>query len=773
MGAINKVAVIGAGVMGAAIAAHVANAGVPVVLLDVVAKDNPNRNALAESALERMLKASPAPFMSIAAPKLVSTGNIDDHLELLKDCDWIIEAVIERLDIKQALYAKIDGVRKKDSVVSSNTSTIPLEELTKGASENFAQHFLITHFFNPPRYMRLLEVATGDKTSHQAVEAISHFADVRLGKTVVDCKDRPGFIGNRLGIYWLQTAVQEAFKNSLTVEEADAILGKPMGIPKTGVFGLLDLVGLDLMPHISASMGALLDKDDPFHHSNKPSPLIAKMISDGYTGRKGKGGFYRLNREKGKRKEAIDLTTGEYRDEQRPEISAITESGKSLVKLLSHDSKFGHYVWKVMSHTLAYAAALVGDVSDHPDAIDEAMRLGFNWKFGPFELIDQLGSGWLVERLAKDGITIPKFLSVVASRPIYRIENGVKQVLELNGAYHTIKRADGVLMLEDIKRVSQPILKNGSAALWDVGDGVACFEFISKMNSFDMDVLALIHESIQVVKDRFKALVIYNDSQLFSAGANLGLVTSAAKAGDWHEIENLIIDGQQAFMALKYAPFPVVAAPSGMALGGGCEIVLASDAVQAHSELNIGLVEVGVGLIPGWGGCKEMLHRWATLGGLPKGPMPAVMKAFDIISAATVSKSAADAKALLFMRPDDGITMNRDRLLADAKAKALSLVKDYKPPVPITFNLPGPSGRVTMDMAVQSYHKLGKATDYDLVVLGELAAVLSGGDTDVLMPLMQEDALALELKHFMNLVRDERSIQRIAHMLETGKPLRN
>ncbi len=773
MQTIKKVAVIGAGVMGAAIAAHVANAGVAVVLLDMVAKENSNRNALAEGALERMLKASPAPFMSNAAPKLVTTGNIEDHLELLKDCDWIIEAVIERLDIKQALYAKIDRVRSKDSIVSSNTSTIPLAELTTGASKNFAQHFLITHFFNPPRYMRLLEVATGEKTSHQVLEKISHFADVHLGKTIVRCKDRPGFIGNRLGIYWLQTAVQEAIGGGLTAEEADAILGKPMGIPKTGAFGLLDLVGLDLIPHISASMGALLDKDDPFHQSNKPLPLLTKMISDGYTGRKGKGGFYRLNREKAKRKEAIDLVTGEYRDEQKSEIPAITQAGKSLMKLLSHDSVHGNFAWRVMGQTLAYAAALVGEVSDHPDAIDEAMRLGFNWKFGPFELIDQLGSAWLVERLTKTGTAIPNFLTITKGRPIYRVESGLKQVLGQDGAYHTIKRSNGVLLLEDIKRSSEPILKNGSAALWDVGDGVVCLEFISKMNSFDKDIFALIHESITLVKDRFKALVIYNDSPLFSAGANLGLVTAAAQAGAWGEIENLVQLGQQAFMALKYAPFPVVAAPSGMALGGGCEIVLACDAIQAHAELNIGLVEVSVGLIPGWGGCKEMLYRWATLGGLPKGPMPAVMKAFEIISVASVSKSAADAKALFFMKPDDGITMNRSRLLADAKAKALALVKCYKPPVPMVFNLPGPSGCVTMDMAVQSFHKLGQATDYDVVVLGELAEVLSGGETDVLIPLTEDEVLALECRHFMKLVRNENSVNRIVHMLETGKPLRN
>ena len=426
-----------------------------------------------------------------------------------------------------------------------------------------------------------------------------------------------------------------------------------------------------------------------------------------------------------------------------------------------------------MGRTLAYAASLVGEVSDHADAIDEAMRLGFNWKFGPFELIDQLGTGWLVEQFPKSKITVPKILTIAAGRPIYRIENAKRQVLGLDGNYHDVKRADGVVMLEDIKRRSQPVLKNGSASLWDIGDGVACFEFTSKMNSLDQDTMALIGKTIKLVQKDFKALVIYNEGTHFSAGANLGLAAFAANIAAWGEIENLVAGGQQAYMALKYAPFPVVAAPSGMALGGGCEILLASDAVQAHAETYTGLVEVGVGLIPGWGGCKEMLHRWATLGKLPNGPMPAVIKAFEIISVATVAKSAAEAKEYLFMRPSDGITMNRYRLLADAKAKALSLVKDYKPPVPPTFNLPGPTGRVAMDMAVQGFHRAGKATDYDLVVLEELAEVLSGGDTDFIKTLTENDVLELERNRFMRLVHNNGSLDRITHMLETGKPLRN
>jgi len=770
---IKKVAVIGAGVMGASIAAHVANAGVQAVLLDIVPKDATNRNAIAEGAIERMLKTDPAPFMSKGAARLVTPGNTEDHLDLLKDCDWIIEAVLERLDVKQALYAKIDKVRKVDAIVSSNTSTIPLVELTKGMSESMAENFLITHFFNPPRYMRLLEVVTSPKTSKEALETVSRFADIKLGKSIVTCKDRPGFIGNRLGIYWMQVAVTEAIKQGITVEEADALLSKPIGVPKTGVFGLIDLVGLDLMPHINASMTALLPKDDPFHAANQPMPLVEKMIREGYTGRKGKGGFYRLNREKGKRKEAIDLTTGEYRDQQKPTIDAITDSGRSLSKLLSHDSKHGKYLWTVMSRTLAYAASLVGEVSDDPSAIDEAMRLGFNWKFGPFELIDQLGTEWLANTLSESGIAVPKLLEVARGRSLYKINDTGRHIIGLDGAYHDVLRPDGVLMLEDIKRGAQPILKNASAALWDIGDGVACFEFTSKMNSLDADTMDLIGKTIKAVKKDFKALVIYNEGTHFSAGANLGLAAFAANIAAWGEIERLVGGGQSAYKALKYAPFPVVAAPAGMALGGGCEILLASDAVQAHAETYTGLVEVGVGLIPGWGGCKEMLNRWKTLGNLPHGPMPAVIKAFEIISVATVSKSAAEAKDYLFLRPTDGITMNRYRLLADAKAKALSLVDGYKPPESPNFILPGPSGRLAMDMAVDGFARAGKATPYDKVVLAELAEVLSGGDTDVIKPLTEDNILELERTRFMQLVRNTGTLDRITTMLETGKPLRN
>lgn len=776
MADIAKVAVIGAGVMGAGIAAQVANSGTPVVLLDIVPRDlaeGGDRSAIARGAVARMLKTEPAAFMSKAAANLVTVGNVEDDLALLADCDWIVEAIIERLDLKQALYAKIDAVRKPGSVVSSNTSTIPLAQLTGGLSAAFAEDFCVTHFFNPPRYMRLLEIVKGEATRADAIATVARFADVKMGKSVVHCKDRPGFIANRLGVMWMQAAVVEAFDRKMEVEDVDQIIGRPFGIPKTGVFGLLDLVGLDLMPHVNASLAATLPAGDMFHALYRPAPLVEKMIADGYTGRKGKGGFYRINWEKGKRKETIDLVTGEYRVQKKADVEAVKVGAKSLAKLFDHDSEAGRYAFAVMGRTLAYAALLVGDAADEVEAFDESMRLGYNWKKGPFELIDDIGTAEFVRRLEAAGLPVAPILTAAAGRPFYRVVDGVRQVLGLDGTYRDLVRPDGVVMLADVKLTAKPVLKNGSAALWDIGDGVACFEFTSKMNSLDPDIIDLLQKSIAKVRRDFKAMVVYNEGSQFSVGANLGLAVFAANIAAWMEIDNLIASGQAAYAALKYAPFPVVGAPSGMALGGGCEILLHCDAVQAHAETYMGLVEVGVGLIPGWGGCKEMLARWASAPKMPKGPMPTIAKAFELISTATVAKSAAEAKEMLFLRPADGITMNRYRLLADAKAKALALVEGYRPPEPPTYRLPGPTAATAMGLAVDGFWRLGKATDYDRVVASALAKVLSGGDTDMLFELTEDQMLDLEREAFMGLVRNAGTLARIEHMLVTGKPLRN
>ena len=769
---VKKVCVIGAGTMGAGIAAQVANAGIPVLLLDIV-RDPDDRNAVAAGAVAKMLKTDPAPFMSKAAAKLVETGNIEDDLAKIADCDWIVEAIVERLDLKHGLYEKIEAHRRPDAAVSSNTSTIPLGQLIEGRSEGFRSHFLITHFFNPPRYMRLLEIVTGAESDTALVERIADFADRTLGKSVVRAKDTPGFIANRIGTFWIQAALNAAFDLGITVEQADAIAGKPMGVPKTGVFGLVDLVGIDLMPYLQKSLTSTLPADDPYQAIARPAPLIDRMIADGYTGRKGKGGFYRLNRDAGKRKEAIDLSTGDY----RPAIKAPSVSGAAgkgdLAALIALPGEAGAYAWAILGATLSYAASLVPEIADDIVGVDTAMKLGYNWKFGPFELIDKIGAAKLAERLAAEGRPVPALLTLAGDRSFYRVANGKRQYLGLDGDYHDVVRPEGVLLLEDIKLSSQPLIKNGSAALWDIGDGVVAFEFTGKMNALDGDVMALIGKAIPLVQEKYKALVVYNEGSNFSAGANLGLALFALNIAAWGEIEKLVAGGQEAYKALKYAPFPVVSAPSGMALGGGCEILLNSDAVQAHAESYIGLVECGVGLIPGWGGCGEMLDRWRQNPALPKGPMPSVAKVFETVSTATVAKSAAEAKEYGFLRPSDGITMNRVRLLSDAKAKALALVEGYAPPAPPEFRLPGAGGKVALELAVEGFQARGLATSYDGVVSGALADVLSGGEKDLIDIVSEADLLALERKAFMQLVRDPRTQARVEQMLVTGKPLRN
>jgi len=770
MQTLRKAAVIGAGTMGAAIAAQFANAGVPVLLLDIVPQGAPSRNTLAEGAIAKMLKTEPAPFMSARAAKLVTPGNIEDDLAQLASCDWVVEAIIERLDLKQDLYRKIDAVRRPGTAVSSNTSTIPLAKLVEGLSDAFARDFLITHFFNPPRYMRLLELVTGEKTDPELAARIGAFADVSLGKSVVRAKDSPGFIANRLGVYWLQTGVIEAIDAGITVEVADAVLGKPVGIPKTGVFGLIDLVGLDLMPHINASLSATLPQDDAFHGVNRDLPLIRGMIAAGNIGRKGKGGFYR----KGKAgKEAIDLTTGEYRPAEKPVLPELAAAGRDLRALLNAPTPAARYAWRVLGQTLSYAARLVPEAAETVDAIDEAMRLGYNWQSGPFELIDKLGVDWLIEKLQADGFTVPPLLAAAKGKTFYRQNGTETEFLGVDGAYHPLHRPAGVLLLADLKRGQKPVLKNASAAVWDIGDGVLCFEFTSKGNSLDAQSLDLLGKTLAVLPKAHKALVIYNEGQNFSAGANLGLALFAANIAAWGEIEKLVSGGQQVYKAMKYAPFPVVAAPFGMALGGGCEILLHSDAVQAHAEAYIGLVECGVGLVPAWGGCSEMLARWAASPGMPRGPMPAASKVFETVSTATVSKSAAQAKELLYLRPTDGITMNRYRLLADAKARALSLVEGYQPPAPPVYQLAGEAGKLAFTGAAEGFHKRGVATDYDMVVADELAGILSGGPADIIDRPTEADILELERAAFMRLIHQEGTLARIESILATGKPLRN
>ncbi|HTJ90929.1 MAG TPA: FAD-dependent oxidoreductase [Acidocella sp.] len=795
---VNSVAVIGAGVMGASIAAHVANAGVPVMLLDIVkpgaasrdASGAASRNAVAEGAIERLKKMDPAPLMGAQAARLIRPGNVEDHLADLAACDWIIEAVVERLEVKQDLYRRLDAVRKPDAVISSNTSTIPLHELTAGLPQGFVEHFCITHFFNPPRYMRLLEIVGAEDERFAAVKT---FADEKLGKTVVSCKDTPGFIANRIGTYWIQCALVLAQELGLEVEEADAVLGKPLGFPSTGIFGLMDLVGIDLAPHINASMGKLLPPSDAFHAMNRNAQVVEKLIAGGYTGNKGKGGFYRrgTNADGKREKLALDLpraVKGElaWRPAVKPDLPLLKDARKDLKKLLGSDSKYGKYAWGVLGRVLAYAASLVPEIADDIADIDTAMRLGYTWKFGPFELIDRLGAEWVAERLSAIGIAAPPLLTRVGSGKFYQAQGGQLQQFALDGTYRPIRRAPGILLLDDIKRAApKPLIGNKSASVWDIGDGVLCFEIHAevrgaKLNMLDGDVLGVLEKALLLTAQKYKALVLYNDDLReaphktnFSTGANIGMAHMMANIRLWGKIENAVKDGQKLLLTMRYAPFPVVGAPAGRALGGGCEILLHCSAVQAYAESYIGLVEAGVGLVPGWGGCATMLTRWQHDKRTPKGPMPAVAKVFEIVSTATVSRSAHEAKELKFLSDRDGITMNRDRLLADAKAKALALAAHYRKPEPLPLRLPGPSGLIALRMAVDGFHKRGLALDHDVTVSTALAEVLSGGETDYLDEMSETDVMALERSKFMALIRTKESQARIKSIIDTGKPLRN
>ena len=784
--------------MGSGIAAQVANAGLPVVLLDIKVEGKD----LAKDAIAKMLKAEPAPFMRKANAKLIETGNREDAQDKLADVDWIIEVVIENLEIKHKTYQMLDKHRKKDSIITSNTSSIPLYKLAEGQSDDFKKDFMITHFFNPPRYMRLLELIVGKETRQDAVDVIRDFCDVRLGKGVVDCHDTPGFIANRLGVFWLTAGVNEAIKQGISIETADAVMSKPVGIPKTGIFALIDLVGVDLMPKLAESLLSSLPEKDDYRDIFVDYKFVHAMIEAGYTGRKGKGGFYRLNPDapKGtKEKQALAITTdsfdeGMYAKANKPRMQSVDAGRKGLKAVVTTDDEGGRYAWAVLKQTLSYAAQLVGEIADAVHDIDEGMKLGYNWKKGPFEMMDDLGPAWFAQQLQDAGIAVPEMLSKVGDGTFYRIEDGRQQYFGTDGQYHDVVRPDGVLLLRDIKLTSEPVLKNSSAKVWDVGDGVLCFEKTSKMNTFDEDIFNLLEDTNKLISksDEYKALIVYNEASHFSAGANLGLAIFMINIAMWPQVESFVSRGQKVFMDLKFAPFPMISAPSGMALGGGCEILLCADAVQAHAETYTGLVEVGVGLIPGWGGCKEMILRYQErerakfakdMSKIGKDniwfspdttPVGAVRKAFETIGMATVAKSAQEAIDIGYFRDTDGVTMNRDRLLFDAKAHALKLADGYEPPEKREdIRLGGAGAKMALDLAVSDLQKSGKATPYDGVVSDHLATVLSGGDKDYTETLSEDDLLKLEVVEFMKLLHNDGTLERIEHMLSKGKPLRN
>lgn len=765
MDTIRTAAVIGAGVMGSGIAAHLANAGLDVILLDM-------EKALADAGVARQLKAGG--FMDPAFAGRVSTGSTKDDLMRLADADWIVEAVAEDLPIKQALYRSIDGVRKAGSIVSSNTSTIPLADLMAGTPHGFASDFLITHFFNPPRIMRLAETVSGKATKPDVTETIRDFVTRSLGKSVVTCNDTPGFIGNRIGNYWLSVALNEAIALGIDVEEADAIIGKPFGIPATGIFGLIDLVGIDLLPMVLRSLQGATRRDDPIQDYPAEPALIAKMIEQNRLGRKSGAGFARVSRDR-KTREVIDLVTGDYRPHRVVESESLAAAQGDARALMGHPGRGGRYAAIVMEKTLAYAASLVPEIADTPDAVDEAMRSGYGWQQGPFELIDRLGAGWLKARLEARGADVPLYLAMATEKDgFYAVRDGERTSLRPDGVVMPLSRSEGVLRLSDLAMATKPVASWDSANLWDLGDGVACFEIRSKMNTFSPDLLDAIGQALDRCSTDFRALVIGSDAPYFSAGADLRIFVEMFEKGGREAIGAFIDHGQRTFQAIKFAPFPVVAAASGVALGGGCELLLHCDAIQSHAELCMGLVETSVGLIPGWGGCKEMMFRLSSASATPHGPVASALAAYHLIASAKVSASAFDARARGFLRPSDAITMNRDHLIADAKAKALALADGYVAPEPSLLPLSGPSGASALANMIDGEMLAGRISAHDRIIGRALANVLTGGPAaDSLKPLTQEAVLLLERTAFVDLLATPASFERIRHMLKSGKPLRN
>ena len=771
MAEIESAAVIGAGTMGAGIAGHLANAGVPVLLLDIVPEGAENRNAIAEAAVERLLASRPPALMHADKAALITAGNVEDHLGRLAEADWIAEAVVERLAVKQALYEKIAAVRKPGALVSSNTSTLPLARLTEAMPAGLVPDFCITHFFNPVRYMRLLEMVAGPRTRPEAIATLAKFCDEVLGKGVVHCNDTPGFLANRVGCYALQVAMVEAASLGLTVEEADAIMGRPMGIPKTGVFGLYDLIGLDLMQDVARSLRAALPAEDPFQAVADGIPVTHALVDQGLTGLKGGGGFYRTLPD-GTR-QAIDLESGRYRAAKRLRLEAA-EAGEQggLRALVDRPDAHGAFARRVLARVLAYAAALIPEVGEDPEAVDEAMKLGYNWSQGPFEMIDAWGVDRFRASLATEGLPVPAFLAAAAGRSFYRVENGRLEGLRHDGAYHDVARPPGVVRLSDVMRSGAPLLDNGAARLWDVGEGVACLEFHTKANALVPESMALLHRSLGLVERDFRALVVHNDAPHFSMGVNLGFVLEAAEAKDWPKLERMLTEFQNTCTAMRDAPFPVVAAPCGMTLGGGFEVVLHCNAVVAHANTTMGQVETLVGLIPGGGGGKEILSRWRDGPEAPPG-IEAAATAFRLVGLGRTAGSPDEARPLRLMLARDRAVMSRDRLLAAARARALELAEDFRPPAPPDFAALGPAGYRALQAVLDELTEKGIATPHDQVVGAQLARILCGGDRPAGTPVSEPEVFALEREAFLYLAGTEATIARIRHMLLRGKPLRN
>ncbi len=775
MRTVRRVAVLGAGTMGSRIAAHFANAGIPSLLLDVVLPGQHDRNAAALRGIETAAKLKPGAFFTDSAAGLITPGNFEDHLGGIQECDWIIEAVAENLEIKRALLERAALWRRPDTIVSTNTSGLPLAAITEGFSDEFQRHFLGTHFFNPPRYLHLVELIPGPRTDSGVLRLISEFCDRRLGKGVVPCKDTPNFIANRIGCFFGSTVQKLAIEGDYTVEEVDALTGPLIGLPRSATFRLLDVIGLDIWVHVARNLYELAPRD-PWRDRFVPPPFVGEMIERRWLGEKTGQGFYKRV---GPEKEihALNWKTLEYHPARKasfPSAEAaknIEDLPARLKMLIAAKDRAGGFLWKLFSDLFLYSAERVPEISDRIVEIDRAMRWGYAHKLGPFELWDALGVEETANRMEQEGRDLPECVAAMlasGAKSFYRAaDRGGRSRTEYfdlpSTAYRALEERPGVLVLSDLKRARGVVKKNPGASLIDLGDGVLCLEFHSKMNTLGEDQVGMICSGIEETERNFEAMVIANEGENFSAGANLMLVLLAAQEGDWDELEAAVRRFQQANMAIKYAPKPVVAAPFGMTLGGGCEIALHAACVQASAETYMGLVETGVGLIPAGGGCKEMVLRLRE----PR-------RAMELIGYAKVSTSAEDARQMGLLRPADRVSMNPERLIADAKALALSIAQGYAPGVPRTdIPVAGEAGCAQLKLGAWMAREAGHISDYDFAIAKKLACVLSGGRLTGAQRVSEQYLLDLEREAFLSLCGNPKTQERIQHMLKTGKPLRN
>ena len=738
---IKNVVVIGSGTMGSGIAAHLCNANIPVTLLDL-------KTEISEKARERIHKSKPPLLIDKSKINNIKIGNISDNFNVVGDADWIVEAVVERIDIKHEIYDKIFKSRKDGAIVSSNTSSIPIKVLSQNLDKEQKKDFCITHFFNPVRYMGLLEIVKNEDNDLNKINQLKEFCETELGKGAIICNDTPGFLGNRVGVYAMQIAMTEAFKMKLSVEEADAIFGRPMGIPKTGVFGLYDLIGIDLMADVLKSFIKELPKTDEFHEVAKEIPLIKKLIETGYTGRKGKGGFYRMKKtDSGKVMEAINLQTGEYSTSKKIDVKSDKVDLKSLI---SRNDKYGEYAWSVLEKIIKYASSLVPGITKEFNDIDEAMRLGFNWAKGPFEMLEEIGVKNFFEKVDNfEGNNFLENLSKTKNENFY----GERQ------KYTSIET------LGKVKKTSSSIDGNSSASIYRFND-YNIVEFTTKANALDYDSM----DALKKATD--KPLIIINESMQFSAGVNLTYTMEFADKNDFKSIEKFIRYFQETCKHLKYSKYPVISAPSGLTLGGGFEVLVQSNFVAAHTNIVIGLVETIVGLIPAGGGCKEMLARWLNTEEAKKDPNYAPLKVFDIIGYGKTATSPIEAEPLKYLLPENKKIMNRNSLLEVSK-EILNENKDFKAPTELQFKLPGKEVIGEMNKILEKLYNNKIILDHGLEVAKELAFVLSGGDTTLDKVLTEDDLFKLELDAFMRLIETKKTQDRIKHTLATGKPLVN